>query len=573
MSQRTPIRLRKALPATCAAFVLAAAGWTPPASGAASTPTLGSPNTVTAEPGVQRPPTTPCTVVLFSGLQFADFNPKSFDYAPPVACPGPWAKVVLEVDLAIDAGRQFDRTAQIALGHVNIYYGTTAEPHHGFGPSWHVERDLTAYSALFALPQMGEVNLGNLVNSTYTSVLTGSATLQLYPSSAAAPAPRTADVVVPLSHDPGGATQLKSGADTLAPALTLPTNVEAAFLDVIAQSQSGDEFWYTCVPDKAAKPLQSCGGTAFRETEITVDGKPAGVAPVAPWIYTGGIDPFLWTPLPGVQTLDFLPFRVDLTPFAGILSDGQPHQVGVTVFNANNYFLVSGSLLLFLDGGSTQVTGAVTRNTLAAPPAPFIKTTLSQAHDGTINASVLTSSSRSFEVAGFVNTSHGKVETTLDQMVQFSNRQKFLVTASAFVQDIGQETLVSIRTRTQAGTRVIREHRNLTYPLTVDIALAFNADGSGSQATSIVQTFDDDDSRIGDGAPFAGSVRDSVTSRDTLLFNSSGSITGTQDQRSSATYFAESTGGICFSRALGSRNGLLTGLDDGEGCPGGVNAP
>ena len=52
-------------------------------------------------------------------------------------------------------------------------------------------------------------------------------------------------------------------------------------------------------------------------------------ATVVSTLPTGGIDPLLWRPIPGVQTLNFLPYRVDLTPFAGALSNGQPHQVGV----------------------------------------------------------------------------------------------------------------------------------------------------------------------------------------------------------------------------------------------------
>jgi hypothetical protein len=33
------------------------------------------------------------------------------------------------------------------------------------------------------------------------------------------------------------------------------------------------------VPDALTGPLQSCGATAFRETQIAIDGQPAGVAP------------------------------------------------------------------------------------------------------------------------------------------------------------------------------------------------------------------------------------------------------------------------------------------------------
>src|SRR5213075_1128046 len=110
--------------------------------------------------------------------------------------------------------------------------------------------------------------------------------------------------------------------------------------------------------------------------------------PVYPWIYTGGIDPLLWRPIPGVQTFNFVPYRVDLTPFAGLLSNGQPHQVGVRVYNANNYFLVAGSLLLYLDHGSLQVTGAVTRNTLTAVPNPTIAENLTTGADGSISGTV-----------------------------------------------------------------------------------------------------------------------------------------------------------------------------------------
>ncbi|HEX2644304.1 MAG TPA: peptide-N4-asparagine amidase, partial [Thermoanaerobaculia bacterium] len=124
---------------------------------------IGSANVATADPAVPRPSTTPCAVQLYSGFTFADFSPKPFSYTPPAACPGPWAKVVLEADFAVTAGRQFERTAQIALGHVNLYYGTTAEPSSTLAPSWHVERDLTDYTALFRTAQTGEVNLGNLV--------------------------------------------------------------------------------------------------------------------------------------------------------------------------------------------------------------------------------------------------------------------------------------------------------------------------------------------------------------------------------------------------------------------------
>ena len=90
------------------------------------TPQIGSSNPITAAPVVARPATKPCVLQLFQNLAFADFTPKTFNYTPPSACPGPWAKVVFTADFTVTAGRQYDRTAAFYLGHASIYLR-----HHG----------------------------------------------------------------------------------------------------------------------------------------------------------------------------------------------------------------------------------------------------------------------------------------------------------------------------------------------------------------------------------------------------------------------------------------------------------
>src|SRR5215469_5527697 len=446
---------------------------------------IGSGNTATADPPVARPNTTPCVVTLFNNIAFADFSPKPFSFAPPAACPGPWAKVVLNADFSIQAGRQFDRTAEIWIGGVNVYFGTTSEPSGKVARSWHIERDLTDYSALLTSAQNGRVDLGNLVNATFTSTLFGTAELQFYPLAQNQNAPHTADLVLPLASDPtGGTAFLSTTANALAKTFTLPTNVEQAFLDVVAQSQAGDEFWYTCVPNDVANELQSCGGTGFRESEISIDGQPAGVAPVYPWIYTGGIDPFLWRPIPGVQTLNFVPYRVDLTPFAGVLSNGSPHTVSVNVFNANVGFSTTATLLLFQDHGAQVVTGQVTENTIGMP-SPNVVENLNTDSSGNITGTVTVTSSRQFTVAGFVNTSHGNVRTNVNQSINFSNIQSFNITNTAFVQNIMQRTNISSETKTQGGGDNPRAfQQTFDWPLNLNFSFLVNPDGTGSQTTT-----------------------------------------------------------------------------------------
>jgi Peptide N-acetyl-beta-D-glucosaminyl asparaginase amidase A len=529
---------------------------------------IGSANTATADPPVPRPSTTPCVVSLFTNLAFADFSSKFFSFTPPAGCPGPWRKIVLEADFGIQAGRQFDRTANIWLGGTNIYFGTTAEPSRTVARSWHIERDLTDYSTLFTAAQNGRVDLGNLVNSTFTSILFGTAELQFYPLAPSQQPPVVADTVLPLSSSStGGTVFLNTTASTLSRTFTMPTNVERAFLDVTAQSQANDEFWYSCAPDDVANELQDCGSTGFRETEVRIDGQPAGVAPVYPWIYTGGIDPRLWRPIPGVQTLNFVPYRVNLTPFAGLLSDGQPHQVSVNVFNANVGFSTTATLLLFLDHGSSQVTGAVTENTIGTAPTPNIVENLSNSN-GNISGTVAVTSSRSFQVAGFVQTSHGRVDTQVEQDIQFSNSQDFNITNTEFIQNITQDTTISSVTKTQGnGESVTTE--NFDWPLQLDFAFVINPDGSGFQTTTIQQAYKNKKVITANGGPASfSSVSNSVSPSDTLLFDSSFNITGSQNQANTQQYVSRDSSGACFSRTISAANGVLTSITDGVGCKG-----
>jgi hypothetical protein len=533
----------------------------------ATAQTIGSGNTATADPPVPHPNTTPCTVQLFSGFEFNIYAPESFTYTPPADCPGPWAAVILQANFSITAGIQYDRTANIWIGPTNVYFGTTAEDQPGEGRHWRIERDLTDYSSIFTVPQDGTVDLFNIVNSTYTGILYGSAEVLFYPLAPNQQPPSTADQVIAFSGGPtGGTVALNTTTSLLEQTLTLPTNIESAFLDVFAQGQSTDEFWYFCVPSDLAGELESCGNTAFRESEITIDGNPAGVAPVYPWIFTGGIDPELWIPIPGVQTLNFKPYRVNLTPFASLLDDGQPHTIALSVFNADSYFSATATLLLYLDSGSTLVSGAVTGNTLAVP-APNITTNLHTAPNGNVSGTVNTTSGHNFQISGYVNTSHGTVTTTVAQNINFSNLQSFKIQPALDEQNVKQNTTIHsvVTTKNQSGTTV--NTVNHTWPLTLDYAFVVNSDGSYTQTTSINQYFERDQEQRHNGQPtYFSLVKNRVTPTDTLYISSEGYITGNANQSSAQSYFASDSKGYCYSKTLKAAANVLTAITNGVGC-------
>jgi hypothetical protein len=545
--------------------VSAAAG-----NSAASTSPVGSTNVTVADPTVPRPPGTPCVVQLLSGVAFNDFNPRTYTYTPPTGCGTRWSKVVLEADFSVTAGRQFDRTANLWLGGVNLYFGTTEEPSSTVAPSWHVERDLTDYSALLRKPGNGQALIGNVVDGTYTGVIHGSAKLLFYPASILAPAAPAPDAVIPLGSDPVGNTvSLATSTSQLSKSLTLPTNVERAYLDVFAQSQSADEFWYTCVPDQYAAQVQECGGGNFREAEISIDGQPAGVAPVYPWIYTGGIDPYLWRPTTGVQTLNFMPYRVDLTPFAGVLSNGAVHQVAVSVAGANNYFAATASLLLYLDPHAKTVSGQIERNTLVGqPPTPTIGDTLSTDASGNITGAITTQLSRHFVITGYADTSRGRVRTTVDQTVGFGDVQTFTINNTTYRQVTDQQTSSDSTSQSSIGGFVTGKYsEHVRYPLHLDVNEVAAADGSFTLATVVHQGDEKSTARQLFGITlYSSKLSNTVDSDDTLAFDASGNLTSHSNQQSTQSFAFHDSLGSCYRTDVGSFGGAVSSYATGIGC-------
>jgi len=535
-------------------------------------PPIGSGDVAVADPDIPPPPTTPCVVALFDQFTFIGFDAQAFDFAPPDDCPGPWQKVVLSVDFDVTAGRQFDRTAEIWLGGANLYFGTTQEPRATVAPTWHIERDVTDLSPLFASMQAGRVDLGNVVDDTYTGIIHGSASLVFYPYDATvSDRPPRPDVVVPMAADAtGGTVTLSSNDDNLVIYLTPPQNIRRAFIDVIAEAQNTDEFWYLCVPDDVADELQSCPGTGFREAQVTIDGLYVGIAPVYPWIYTGGIDPGLWRPTPGIQTLSFEPYRVDLTPYAAWLSSGQQHRVAVRVFNAQAYFSVTANLLLYLDHGADTVDGEVITNTLFGAD-PSVNEDVSTDADGNIAGTVTVGQTRDFEISGYVDTSDGRITTDIVQHIDFSNAQTFSITAADYHQHLDMSTQIASTTTVDNGIykHVVTESRD--WPLTIDYAFDTVTDGY-AQTTTVDQGLQRvvDFGLDGFGS-HEGSLLQHMATADTLLIDASGNATGRTGQSSEQTYTYLDPFGACYDRTITTDTGALTGVTDGTACPDGVN--
>jgi hypothetical protein len=536
--------------------------------------TLAAPVIPNVEPHVPKAAGTPCVVELFHNQPFDDLT--SFAYAPPPACPGPWSKVILKADLSGSRGANTS-IVTATLGGVSLFNSAVSQTQDETG--WHVERDLTDYAALLKVANDGELDMVDAGTPYVDSVVTGSARLLFYRASPATPAHRVPDAVYQVQGD-----------------LTLPHNIVRAYLDVTAR---GGPLWYTCVPDASASSWpallsvlapginppgifaanQGCTGGSFREVEVSIDGTPAGVVQVFPWLpsdFNGVFPNSVDTPMPGAQGLNLVPYRIDLTPFAAVLSEAGDHTVSL-----DGGAWTDSQLLLYLDHGSTHVTGAVTFNTLAAGvPTPTVTNSLA-ASGGILQGQINTQVNRDFEIRGFVNTSGGRIDAKVTQSGTFSNLQDLrlegLVYAElhSYRQNVSLVSTVDRRSRrTRSGTVLSDDHERIRYPLSFRFKTygEYGDSGDGPQVSLVAARMSVDQKRHVDGefsrpgmAPYQTKLKDDFVASHWRYSGIDSNWTSTRK------FVFKDNFGSCYKKLFDSTGGVLAGTSSGVGCPGGVN--
>jgi hypothetical protein len=287
---------------------------------------------------------------------------------------------------------------------------------------------------------------------------------------------------------------------------------------------------------------------------------------VYPWIFTGGIDPYLWEPIPGVETLDFKPYRVDLTPFAGVLSDGNQHTVAVSVYNANSYFLATANLLVFEDHGASTVTGGLLTNTLTEPN-PVVQENIATSAGPTYTGTITVGSNRSFTISGYVNTSHGRVETTVNQTVDFLSKQEFDVNQTTEIQNAQQTSTLDSQITTSGGPLAGTVDKHYSYPLNLDYTFKVNPDGSFYQTVSSDQQdlIREQNNPKGSKTTITD-LSNQVIASDTLKWDANGNFLGPVGAHTTQTYRLHDPSSACYDRTITAENQKLVSVTNGPGC-------
>ena len=234
------------------------------------------------------------------------------------------------------------------LGDIEVWRTSTAEPTPKPGIVWYFLKDMSPYLSLWKTRQTIIFDLGNLINDKYTGPFNVSMEATFFQSSLESrrqPAHEPADLILPVSakkSSQGSSSAFVFPGTKAEATVKLPRDVGTAILTIAATGQASEEFWWTNAPESAAGSFNSTGGdeiqglSNFREVRIFIDDQVAGLAWPFPVVFTGGIAPPLHRPMVGLEAFDLRETEIDITPWLGILCDGQEHTIRMEVFGVND---------------------------------------------------------------------------------------------------------------------------------------------------------------------------------------------------------------------------------------------
>ncbi|MCI4356575.1 MAG: hypothetical protein L3K18_05470 [Thermoplasmata archaeon] len=245
---------------------------------------------------------------------------------------GPWDSVVLNYTGTV-VGGVYDSSYRAYIGAAEVLYGTTPE----YG-TWTVLQNVTEYESLLEPGANFTFLLSAAVVSGYFET---SLTLSFYPPPGGAPTPREPSQVISL-----WTKYVQASLPVVSATGTVPSDASAVSLELWAYGMgpnNGDEFWWAST-------------TPERAVELSLDGNPLAAVYPFPYLNTGGIDLFLWRPIPAAYTLSDRPYSVNLTGALGELDGTHTYNVTIGGRHAPDPWWTAASLLVWTDPSVTRAT-------------------------------------------------------------------------------------------------------------------------------------------------------------------------------------------------------------------------
>ncbi|KAK1991417.1 hypothetical protein LX36DRAFT_348424 [Colletotrichum falcatum] len=338
-------------------------------------------------------------------------------------------------------GRQFDRWGGVYLGDVNIFSTSTAEPTAN-GITWTWLKDSTAYLSLWRQPQTLIFQLDNVVTDVYTGLLNSTLTATFFSSPVQSGGQAPADLVLPVSagKSPAAASFWTYPEEDATASLRFPRNVNRAVFASSVKAQGNEEFWWSNVPQSAVDAFAPDVGaypgySPFREVQVLIDGRLAGVHWPYPVIFTGGVVPQLHRPIVGIDAFDLRDHEIDISPWLPLLCDGSNHTIGIRVVGlvddgeasaslsnttGSSWYLV-GKVFLWLDDEGSVTTGVVGPAADGGPTIDFSQTLTRNATGFNSTLQYAVAVRRDLSITSRLSTQRGNGTATWTQSLSYSN--------------------------------------------------------------------------------------------------------------------------------------------------------
>ncbi|KAI0181267.1 peptide N-acetyl-beta-D-glucosaminyl asparaginase amidase A-domain-containing protein [Hypoxylon sp. FL1284] len=380
-----------------------------------------------------------CTVVLMEH-SFANSYGAPFvgNYTPPDCA---FDHVTINFTVLVK-GRQYDRTGVMYLGDTEVWRTSTAEPT-SYGIRWVWLKDMTPYTSMWKSPQTLIFDLESIVDDTYTGILNTTLTATFFTSPAAAEGPTPADMIIPISERTGTTgepSQFTYPAQVASNKVSFPQNANRAVFTVDVKAQGNEEFWWSNVPQSAINTFEADYGTypgysPFREVQVLIDGKLAGVDWPFPVIYTGGVVPQLHRPIVGIEAFDIKEHEIDITPWLPVLSDGADHTFTIQVVGldddgsssatlsttTDDEWYITGKIFLWLDDEGSITTGEAPAPYDTDPTIVFSQTITQNSTGGNDTIDYTIAVTRTLNISAHVKTQNGEGMATWSQSLSYSN--------------------------------------------------------------------------------------------------------------------------------------------------------
>lgn len=374
-----------------------------------------------------------------------------------------------------------------------------------------------------------------------------------------------ADLILPISNESsenGYWFRIQNKTDDVhSRSVVIPKNAYKAVLEVYVSFHGDDEFWYSNPPNSYIEQnnlTTGRGNGAFRRVVATIDGQVVGAVAPFPVIFTGGINPLFWSPVVAIGAFNLPSYDLDVTPFLGLLLDGQPHEFGLNVTDGISFWLVDANLHLWLDSDVSAVQAKLTQ--YIAPPLSIARGTKFFHLNGTFKIDA----GSKFHFTGWVNSSFGNLTTDINHKLKL--KHLIVILKDGNYKEVHLKGKVKMGVRTFMGP-ILLSHaaHKYKYPLSIVTSNSAGENNTSTMNTTLSHTLHKEILWLyGDKVLGAKILADTQNAEGWMVVQNHAVLSGSAGTQQ--TYQYKGLDG-CYTRKVSVKNGKILEDSKTDACP------